>query len=159
MERSKTGVSDDAIVLDRPDWLGPFLMELKRGRAPLAPLFNLDLASGIKLWDIACRKLRVKAHRYQLRHAWASSDMLARRRTEGEIMARLLGSHQVCPPIRKGGLCAKSRRASGAGRAIILPGPLRLSVASVFGLRLLRSYICAYRRDARPSHAITSRVC
>mmetsp|Transcript_40163 Transcript_40163/g.127065 ORF Transcript_40163/g.127065 Transcript_40163/m.127065 type:complete len:99 (+) Transcript_40163:1-297(+) len=32
--------------------------------------------------------LRVKAHRYQLRHAGASSDMLARRRTVGEIMAR-----------------------------------------------------------------------
>jgi len=87
-ERSKTGISDDTIVLDRPDWLGPSLMELKKGRAGLAPLFSLDLASGIKLWDIACHKLWVKAHRYQLLHAGVSSDMLARRRTVGEIMAR-----------------------------------------------------------------------
>ena len=88
LEVSKTGVSDDTIVLDHPLWLGVLLDKHRRGRPPREALFLVPPEVAVQQWRVACTRLRVEAHRYQLRHTGASVDTLCRRRTPLEVMQR-----------------------------------------------------------------------
>ena len=88
LETDKVGVSDEAVVLDQLPWLGPELAKLKVGKLPSDLLFAEPVHLAVKNWKAACSALRIEAHRYQLRHAGASADTLARTRSTGEIMAR-----------------------------------------------------------------------
>ncbi len=80
LETSKVGTSDEAAVLD---W-----RRLKLGKGGTEPLFSVKADVAVSEWWAACLRLMVDSHRYQLRRAGASADMLARSRSAGENMAR-----------------------------------------------------------------------
>jgi integrase len=86
---TKTGVTDDHISLDRPDWLGPALHHHARLRRPEDPLFTTPAHEMVRLFQKATAMLGVtKACLYQLRHGGASEDIVSRLRTSDEVKAR-----------------------------------------------------------------------
>lgn len=87
-EQSKTGTTDDTIIIDRPAWLGPELGRLRVNRRNEDPLFDFTNAQALAWWAEACADLRLVADRYQLRHAGASADALSGARSLQEVAAR-----------------------------------------------------------------------
>ena len=89
LEPSKTYTYDDSIVLDHPPFLPLLLPELKLGRPGDELLFNIATSTLLSHWRQAVEELALPdAVLYQLRHAAASADILSKRRTPTEIMAR-----------------------------------------------------------------------
>ena len=116
---SKTGATDDTILLDQPHWIGPLLQPLTRGRPLNERLFGMTLPQFTRQFHEGCRALKLNAHPYQLRHSGASSDLIANRRSPQEAASRgrwrTLRSlqrytktgglqralHRIAPPIRR----------------------------------------------------------
>ena len=89
LEPSKTLTYDDTISCGHPPWLGRLLVALKKGRPRGALLFGLKAEAVLPAWEAAWKALRLpRIELYQLRHAGASADLLARRRREAEVQAR-----------------------------------------------------------------------
>jgi len=115
---SKTGTTDDTVLLDHPPWLGPLLQQLVDGQPRNRRLLGLTLDQFNRQFRMGCRALMLNAHPYQLRHTGASSDLIANRRTPTEVAARgrwrTLRSlqrytktgglqralHRIAPPVR-----------------------------------------------------------
>ena len=90
LEPSKTQTFDDTIIVDESPRLGALLGRLAEGKAPTAPLFDLSPKLVRQQWSEACLLLGYpELVMYQLRHGGASSDLLARKRSMGEVMSRM----------------------------------------------------------------------
>ena len=87
----KTGIYDMSVVLDRHQWLHPFLMVLTCHRDPNAPLWNTNGGVVSEKLQRACRLLgleNLKATRYSLRHGGASHDLVTRFRDAASVKQR-----------------------------------------------------------------------
>ncbi len=101
-ETSKVGISDDTdtITLDEPPWLGPLLASMCQGCGAREPLLPVTCAEAMAQWTRACEVLRIKAHRYQLRHAGAFNDTLSKTRSQ---LGRAYGGLAECAAECAGG--------------------------------------------------------
>ena len=89
MEPTKTGTFDETIYIDHPPGLGPALGSYRQQLRPHDALFPFPpelIASG---WRAACRAAGAPGSvMYQLRHAGASGDLLAQRRSMMLVQSR-----------------------------------------------------------------------
>ncbi|CAK0832385.1 unnamed protein product, partial [Prorocentrum cordatum] len=86
---TKTGTSDETVLLDEPAWLGPVLQAHARGKPPTAPLFTTGGPGMAAAFGRAVAALGVPGVcLYQLRHGGASDDLLTQRRPADAVKAR-----------------------------------------------------------------------
>ena len=86
---TKTGVVDDAIIMDQPPWLGAVITKWFGALKPDEPLFPEEPAVVLKSWRAACLTLGLPPLcMYQLRHGGASEDVLSKNRTSDEVKSR-----------------------------------------------------------------------
>ena len=87
----KTGLLDEAILLDSEPWLHPFLVALTSHRDPESFLWPARGAELVEEFQLACLSLgfsHPKPCRYALRHGGASDDLLTRRRSHLAVKRR-----------------------------------------------------------------------
>ena len=87
----KTGLLDEAILLDSEPWLHPFFVALTSHRDPESFLWPIRGAELVEEFQLACRSLglsHLKPCRYALRHGGASDDLLTRRRSHLAVKRR-----------------------------------------------------------------------
>jgi len=88
LKLSKTQTFDDTIMVDEPPWLGKLIARMAQSGSPEQPLFDITAGQFDKAWKESCDLLRIKAHKYQLRHTGPSADLLAKRRDRQEVGER-----------------------------------------------------------------------
>ncbi|CAK0852262.1 unnamed protein product, partial [Prorocentrum cordatum] len=77
-ELTKTGTSDETVIIDHPVWLGECLAAHVRGRAPTDLIFPTPGAFVAAQFGVAARKCGLpRVCLYQLRHGGASGDILS----------------------------------------------------------------------------------
>ena len=82
---SKTETFDDTVTVDKPVWLGELIENFSRGKPVDSPSFRLTTEEFRDAWSAAWKRLGIRAHPYQLRHAGASIDRLTKTRTATQI--------------------------------------------------------------------------
>mmetsp|Transcript_86300 Transcript_86300/g.155440 ORF Transcript_86300/g.155440 Transcript_86300/m.155440 type:complete len:465 (-) Transcript_86300:300-1694(-) len=89
VERSKTGSSDDSLLLDSPwlQWLGPALHVMKQGPAE-ENLWGFDYPQYVKQFRNCCQDLQIHVVPYQARHSGPSIDRARVLRTQDEVQKR-----------------------------------------------------------------------
>ena len=92
-ERSKTGATDESVMLDAADapWLGPLLQQLLAG-VPHRHLFGLSYPQAKSFWDSAVQRAglaAIKPVMYMCRHGGPSHDRRMRLRSQEEVKRRL----------------------------------------------------------------------
>jgi hypothetical protein len=86
---TKTGVVDDAIIMDQPPWLGDVITKWFGPLKPDAPLFPEEPHVVLKSFRAACLTLGLPPLcMYQLRHGGASEDLLSKSRDAHAVKAR-----------------------------------------------------------------------
>ena len=86
---TKTGVMDDAVVLDNPPWLGPMLGRLALGRRREDLLFTVDARRMVRLFkELGAAAGLPPICLYQLRHGGASEELLTGARSAESIKSR-----------------------------------------------------------------------
>ena len=86
---TKTGVVDDAIIMDQPPWLGALITKWFGALGPDEPLFPEDPNLVLKCFRAACQSLGLPPLcMYQLRHGGASEDLLSKTRDTQAVKAR-----------------------------------------------------------------------
>jgi len=87
----KTGLTDEAVILDMNDWLLLPLLALVSGLGPMDLMWNFTMAELRTAFYAAVATLNMGALRpqlYCLRHGGASHDLLTGRRTLAEVKTR-----------------------------------------------------------------------
>ena len=87
----KTGVFDQAVLIDDFPWLHPFLLMLVLNRSPEDPLWPVPPSRVIALFLSSAARLGMAAMapvRYSLRHGGASHDLLTSRRNVMDVKKR-----------------------------------------------------------------------
>jgi hypothetical protein len=87
----KTGLYDDAVVVDLDTFLWPVLTSLRATRQDFESLWDFTRFELSQAFSKACTQLGLNhlgPHLYSLRHGGASDDLLRRRRPHGEVKAR-----------------------------------------------------------------------
>jgi len=87
----KTGLLDEAILLDSEPWLHPFFVALTVRRDPEEFLWPVRGAELVEEFLLACTSLglsHLRPCRYALRHGGASDDLLTRRREHLAVKRR-----------------------------------------------------------------------
>jgi hypothetical protein len=92
-ETSKTGISDESIIVDGPFlWLGSVLELLTRGRAAGEQAFKVTYQGWARLYQAAGQHLKLNAFGppvlYQLRHGGASHDQFHNHRALDVVKKR-----------------------------------------------------------------------
>ena len=88
---TKTGLYDEAVLIDLDRWFKPVLEVLHLCVSPNSSLWIFTYPEWVKAFSLACNALRLQAllpQIYSLRHGGASEDFLTQRRTLSEIKIR-----------------------------------------------------------------------
>ena len=87
----KTGMLDEAVLIDKDPWLFPVLAAVRQVRPLDGPLWPFAHDAFVAEFRTSCQRLglqRLGGCLYALRHGGASDDLLANRRTFAEVRER-----------------------------------------------------------------------
>ena len=90
-EPGKTGLWNEAVMMDSEEKVGLLLEQLVAGRLADAPLWMLSAEEDVHRFSVAAAAMRLerlRPSRYSLRHTGASEDLLAKSRSVLEVKQR-----------------------------------------------------------------------